>query len=204
MATTGSKKTVNPPGPSDRPAARQSKAKGSGRDGDSALPRPASTPIPPSRSHNSQMAARREAALAADRLARDARLDARRQKTPAAVSSDGPFEPLAQPAETQESVGSSSVLSGTEPERSEGVSEMTPPLDADSSSGGGTATAPPTAPLVAQSATTGSSAVPSQTPSLASLMNPASSISGAQTARSDRTSNSSSQEGSEDLHISLR
>jgi hypothetical protein len=129
------------------------------------------------------MAAKREAALAAERLARDARLDARRQKIPAAVSSDGPLEPIEHPAKAELSVGSSSVLSGTEPERNEDVPETSPPLNADSSSGGGTATAPP----VEQSATTEASA----TPSLTSLVNPISSVSGGQSARSDRTSDSS-------------
>ncbi|KAJ7828346.1 hypothetical protein B0H14DRAFT_2594668 [Mycena olivaceomarginata] len=132
MASTGSKKVVNPSSSSDRPAACQSKVKGSGGDGDGTLPRPVPSPIPPSRSNNSQMAAKREAALAADR---DARLDARRQKIPAAVSSDGPLEPIEHPAKTELSVGSLSVLSGTEPERNEDVPETLPPLDADSSSG---------------------------------------------------------------------
>ncbi|KAJ7315612.1 hypothetical protein DFH08DRAFT_820533 [Mycena albidolilacea] len=191
MATTGSKKNAPLVSSSDRPAARQSKSKGSGGEGDGALHRPVPSPVPLSRSNNSQMAAKRDAAaekatekLAADRLARETRLDARRQKKPAAVGGDGPPE---RAVSIGQSVSSSSVQSGGDPEPSESVHERASPLDTDSSSGGGTATAPPAGSV----ATTEASATPSQTPSLASVMNPASSISGNQSARSDRTSDSS-------------
>jgi hypothetical protein len=179
MSTAGSKKILNP-------AARQSKSKGSGGDGDGVLPQPASSSVPPLRSNNSQMAAKCDTVaerLAADRLAREARLDARRLKKPAAVGSDGPS---VHAVSVEPPSRSSSVRSSIEPEPSEAY-ETASPLDADSSSGGGTATVPP----VENPSTTEASATPSLTPSLSFLMNPTSSISGDQSAHLDRTSASS-------------
>ncbi|KAF8194492.1 hypothetical protein K438DRAFT_1969101 [Mycena galopus ATCC 62051] len=117
------------------------------------------------------MATKRDAAaekLAADRLAREAHLEAR-LKDPAAAGSDGP---PARGVGVGKSISSSSLKSGGEPEPSEFASEQSAPLDTGSSSGGGTATAPP----VASTAPTGTPAAPSLTPSLASLMNPTSSV----------------------------
>jgi hypothetical protein len=131
------------------------------------------------------MATKRDSAaekLAVDHLAREARLDARRLKKPAAVGSNSPPVRV---ANVEPSGGSSSVRSSIEPEPSE-VHETASPLNADSSSGG-TATVPP----VENFSATEASATPSLTPILSSLMNPASSISGEQSAHSDRTSASS-------------
>ncbi|KAJ7756721.1 hypothetical protein B0H14DRAFT_3512047 [Mycena olivaceomarginata] len=71
------------------------------------------------------------------------------------------------------------------------VHDTASPLDVDSSSGGGTATGTATAPPVGDTVTTEASAAPSVTPSFSSLMGPTSSISGDQSARSDRTLDSS-------------
>ncbi|KAJ7795643.1 hypothetical protein B0H14DRAFT_2620706 [Mycena olivaceomarginata] len=75
-------------------------------------------------------------------------LSTHQQKKPAAMSSDSP---LVHMRSVRESVSSSSVQSGIKPKLNKDNYEMAPPLNADSSSGGGTATVRPVEQSLSQS-----------------------------------------------------